>query len=112
MPRKTFASKIRPELFADPLEIELTGYHLSDRSPWSAVFTCRPTIPVDVLDKIGTRPDDGMSIVALVQSALNEESAARFEEVVRDPDRLVTLQDLVEITEYLTEELTGRPTRR
>lgn len=95
-----------------------------DKSPLSfklydEEFHCRPALQGKVLlDMVsGTSGDEtGMEAAKVVNDffgfVLQEESLERFNVLLEDPDKIVTVETLAEITGWLVEEYTGRPTQQ
>jgi hypothetical protein len=51
-------------------------------------------------------------ITSFFSTVLLDESYERFEALIQDPEKIVTVETLGEITAWLVEEYTGRPTQR
>lgn len=81
-------------------------------------FECRPNLQgktlLDIIANAGD--DDGVgaakSITEFFNVALLPESAERFNKLLTDPDKIVTVDTLGEITAWLVEEYSSRPTQR
>ena len=52
------------------------------------------------------------AVMKFFEIVLTPESRARFDALAEDPDRIVTMQTLSEIIEWLVEQYTDRPTER
>jgi hypothetical protein len=81
-------------------------------------FSCRPEIPGKLmLDLVANSSDDeNPAAAALVvprffSAVLLPESLERFDALCDDPDRVVTMQTLTDIVEWLVETYSERPTR-
>ena len=92
----------------EPLSFELYGEE----------FHCKPAVQGKVLLEIVANMDaDDSSYVATTVSKFFEytllpESFERFDALLHDPDRIVTVETLGEITTWLMSEYTQRPTQR
>lgn len=81
-------------------------------------FTCIPEIPgKTVLNLVAKSGGDnpGQSaeaVTSFFKVVLTEESNLRFDALAEDPHRVVTIQTLTEIIEWLVEQYTDRPTER
>lgn len=102
---KDFGGKYDPTE-AEPLSFKLYGED----------FECNPNLQGKVLlDIVANSDEDSPSAVAHTMStfferALKPESYARFNALLEDPNRIVTVETLGEITAWLVEEYTARPT--
>ena len=80
-------------------------------------FHCRPAIQGATLLKMVTEAesDDGATVANVITSffskTLMPESYERFDVLINDPDRIVTVETLGEISGWLVEEYTKRPTK-
>lgn len=81
-------------------------------------FTCRPEIPGKLmLDLVAQSSDDDnpAAAAAIVPkffgSVLLPESFERFNALCDDPERVVTMQTLTDIVEWLVETYSERPTK-
>lgn len=90
----------------EPLDFSLHG----------ETFNCRPRLQgAVILDFLSSGQDDSgagtaAQILGIFPSALYPEDNARFEALIRDPDRIVELETLSEIVAFLIEAYTSRPT--
>jgi hypothetical protein len=80
-------------------------------------FSCRPNLQgKTLLDIIANASDDGAgaakSITEFFNVALLPESAERFNALLIDPEKIVTVDALGDITAWLVEEYSSRPTQR
>jgi hypothetical protein len=81
-------------------------------------FTCRPEIPgKTVLNLVAksSSEDPGETATAITgffKTVLVAESYERFDILSEDPDRLVSMETLSNIIEWLVEQYTDRPTQR
>jgi len=80
-------------------------------------FECRSAIQGKVLLEVAKSADTGQAanadeiITKFYGSALLPESYERFEALIHDPDKIVTVETLGEITGWLVEQYSGRPTQ-
>mgnify|MGYP003343442515 CR=1 FL=1 len=80
-------------------------------------FECIPALPGKTLldfAAISASEDGGESAKAITgffEKVLLPESYERFEKLAEDPDRIVSVETLAKIIEFLIEELTDRPTQ-
>ena len=80
-------------------------------------FECRPALQgqflLHLMEQSGS--DDASAQAAVVneffEEVLTEESYARFNALSKDPDRIVSVETLGEITGWLVSEYTERPTQ-
>ena len=78
-------------------------------------FNCRPTIQGKSLLNIVANTDinDGMGMAKVINDffevCLLEESFTRFESLLTNPDKIVSVETLGEITAWLVEEYSSRP---
>lgn len=78
-------------------------------------FECRPAVPGKVLLELvaNSNEDDGAAIAKTIDSffetTLMPESYERFLVLAKDPDRIVSVDTLGEITGWLVEQYSGRP---
>lgn len=93
-----------------------------DREPLSfklhgESFECRPAIQGATLLKMVADADSEDSskvaniITEFFSKTLLPESYERFEALINDPDRIVTVDTLGEITSWMVETYTARPTQ-
>jgi hypothetical protein len=79
-------------------------------------FECYPALQGKMLLDLVANSDenDGAAIAKTIDSffkaVLVEESYARFDILLRDPTRIVSVETLGEITSWLVEEYSSRPT--
>lgn len=80
-------------------------------------FNCHPAVQGKVLLDIikQAESDDPASTAKMIddffKTALIEESFTRFEALIQDPDRIVTVETLGEISGWLVSEYSERPTK-
>jgi len=95
------------EVADDPLSFSLHG----------ETFECRPTIQGKTLLTMvaDAESDDTSKILNIIteffHKTLLPESYERFEALIEDPDRIVTVETLGEITAWMVEQYTERPTK-
>lgn len=82
-------------------------------------FTCRPALPGKVILDLAAssadqeNPGEAAKVVSkFFNTVLVPESSERFETLINDPDRVVTVEKLTEIVSWLVEQYTERPTQR
>lgn len=81
-------------------------------------FNCHPAMPgkllLDLVKKSASEdPAESAGIIdTFFKTVLLEESYARFDKLSQDPTRIVTVETLGEITGWLVEQYTNRPTER
>lgn len=81
-------------------------------------FNCRPALQGKfLLDLVAQSNDDDPAAAAelvnkFFANVLDPESFERFESLVQDPDRIVSVETLGEITGWLVSEYTDRPTQQ
>lgn len=82
-------------------------------------FHCRPVVQGKALLNIvaGTADDkDGLGVAKVINDffklCLIDESYTRFEALLSNPDKIVTVETLGEITAWLVEEYSSRPTQQ
>jgi hypothetical protein len=79
-------------------------------------FHCKPAVQGRKLLQIVANADenDGTSVAKTIDtffdSTLEEESLVRFNKLLENPDKIVTVETLGEITAWLVEEYSSRPT--
>lgn len=92
---------------------ELITFKLYDEE-----FTCRAEIPgKTVLNLVagssGDNPGETASVITgFFKTVLIPESYERFDVLTEDPDRLVSMETLSNVIEWLVEQYTDRPTVR
>ena len=80
-------------------------------------FSCKQAMSGAALLDFVRRADSdsgGMAAEAIIQflnMSLEEDDAARFDAMIKDPDRIVEVETLGEIAGWLVEQYTTRPTR-
>jgi hypothetical protein len=95
------------EVVDEPLSFSLHG----------ETFECRPAIQGKMLLSMvaDAESDDTAKVVKVVteffQKTLMPESYERFEALIEDPERIVTVETLGEITAWMVEQYTERPTK-
>ncbi len=81
-------------------------------------FTCRPTIQgktlLDIVANSGSESgaDVAKTITNFFEVTLLPESFERFNALLEDPDKIVSVDTLGEITAWLVEEYSSRPTQQ
>lgn len=118
MAHKTFTTKPLPE--REPTTFMLDGVG-GDGEPWKEQFTCLAVAPSGVLDDLtssslldpqGNRVYNATSLIAFFEGVLIEDDVVRFRRLVHDKNRIVDLDTLGDLMQWLSEELLGRPTKR
>jgi hypothetical protein len=80
-------------------------------------FHCNPALQGKVLlDMVNTASDANESVAASLitdffEKALLVESYTRFQKLLEDPEKIVTVEMLGQITAWLVEQYSGRPTQ-
>lgn len=80
-------------------------------------FSCKQAMSGAALLDFVRRADGdsgGMAAEAIIQflnSSLEEDDAARFDTMIKDPDQIVQVETLGEIAGWLVEQYTTRPTK-
>jgi len=78
-------------------------------------FECRPAVQGKVLLDLvaNSNDDDGAAMARTIdrffELTLLPESYERFDTLAKDPDRIVSVETLGEITAWLVEQYSGRP---
>lgn len=82
-------------------------------------FHCRPQIPGKVMIDIAAKTADEENAAAnasmindFFSAVLMGDSADRFNALAEDPDRVVTIDQIMEIVSWLMEQYADRPTTR
>lgn len=102
---KDFGSPVAEE---EPLSFSLFG----------ETFTCRPSLQGKfLLDLVSeSSSDDPAAGAAVMQrffdTVLVDDSRERFNALAEDPDRIVSVETLSEITAWLVEQYSARPTQQ
>ena len=104
---KDFGSPVAPE--AEKVEFELCG----------DTFSFRPQIPGKTMLDFARRTSDDSNasenagvLLDFFQSVMYPESHARFDVLISDPDKAISLESLMEIVSWLMETYGSRPTER
>lgn len=121
--RKTFTVHDPPD--TEPVEFEIVGTygnrHRKHGKEWSETFTLVPEMPVGSValwQQTATTRDrrttflPGPTILflsSILDNNMNK-SSTRFQLLCDDPNRVVSMDELVDIMEWAVQELTGRPT--
>jgi hypothetical protein len=80
-------------------------------------FFCKKAIPGKLLLEVAGNIDDESPASAdkvisqFFEVSLEEESFERFDKLIKDPERIVTVETLGEIVGWLVEQYSGRPTK-
>lgn len=120
MPRKTFVTKAADRLDGnDPIEFDLAGRRL-DGSQFVETFRCLPAVSFTSarelaemaarLDQTRVTEADLDTILAFFREVMTAEEGARFEALLTDKANLVGMPDVMDIMQWVQEELAGRPT--
>lgn len=105
---KDFGSGSNSSTPVEPINFKLHGEE----------FSCIPEIPgktvLNLVAKTSTEnpADSADAITDFFKTVLTEESRERFDALSVDPQRIVTMQTLSEVLEWLVEQYTDRPTER
>ena len=81
-------------------------------------FQCRPAVQGKTMLQLvqNSNSEDGAAMAKIVDeffaTALLPDSLERFNTLLADPDKIVTVDTLTEIVSWLVEEYTGRPTQQ
>lgn len=81
-------------------------------------FYCRPAVQGKTMLQLvqNSNSEDGAAMAKIVDeffaTALMPESLEKFNALLADPDKIVTVDTLTEIVSWLVEEYTGRPTQQ
>lgn len=119
---RTFGARPeRDEPEPDPITFTVEGRFATSGDRWSETFTVVPVAPGGVLDDVarmvgvdgrGKRVWNAPSVMKFLTGVLIEPDVARFDDLVHDKERLVELEALGEITEWVSEQLFNpRPTQ-
>lgn len=93
-------------------EVEPLNFKIYDEE-----FSCYPEIQGKVVLELAALSDSDDSaenagaILKFFSRVLLPESHTRFEDLISDPNRIVSVQLLTEILQWLVEEYTNRPTQ-
>jgi hypothetical protein len=96
------------EIAKDPIVFALHGEE----------FTCLPVIQGKVLMDLVTRsqskdPVEAMAVVEdFFDKILVEESLERFNKLLQDKDRIVTMETIADVIAWLVEEYSARPNQQ
>lgn len=91
----------------DPLSFKLHGEE----------FHCWPDLQGQVLLQLaaGSADETGLATVQTINeffdAALKPDSLKKFRELMKDPERIVSVDTLAEITSWLVEQYSERPTK-
>lgn len=95
------------EIKTEPLSFKLHGEE----------FDCWPNLQGHVLLALAANSEETSGAAAVqtinefMDSALKPESLERFKNLLKDPERIVSVETLADITSWLVEEYTARPTK-
>lgn len=95
----------------DPKEAEPLSFKLHDEE-----FECYPNLQGKVLLDIVSNSDEenpaavAHTMTTFFEKSLKPESYERFSVLLEDPEKIVSVETLGEITAWLVEEYTARPT--
>lgn len=94
---------------AEPIEFQLYGER----------FSCRPTVPGKLMLEFASRTSDDSNsaenatvLLDFFAAVLYPESHERFDSIISDPDKAVSLESLMDIVSWLMETYGSRPTER
>lgn len=122
----TFSASTAADRDLPPIPFTLTGVYAPGKTgpdgatEWSERYEACGVIPMAANaslteawvrdDATGRRQVNPGAVVSFLRDALPESEARRFMELVYDKNRLVKLETLAEVVEYLGGRYTGRPT--
>lgn len=98
-----------------PVTFDVDGVD-TDQRPWKESFEAVPAVPgAALLDFIADADsDDGgrasQALVDFLEGAIVEDDKERFRDLIRDPKRLIEIETLAQICEWLVEQYATRPT--
>lgn len=105
---KSFSTR-RPD--NKPLTFDLEGVGL-DKKPWSESFEAMPQIPgATLLDFIADADSNeggraSQAVIDFLEGSIVEDDKERFRDLIRDPKRVIHIDDLADICEWLVEVYT------
>jgi hypothetical protein len=105
---KDFGTGVDDQQVSDPISFKLYGEE----------FSCNPKIQGSVMLRLiaDSASQDASKSAAIVtdffNKVLTEESKARFNALVESPDKIVSIDTLADITSWLVEEYSSRPTEQ
>jgi hypothetical protein len=86
---------------------------------WTETFNCLPVAPGGLIDDMtgtlvqdpvtGGRRYEPTSVIRFVRSVVVDEDLRRFEELIHDTKRVVSVTTLIDVALYLIEEYSSRP---
>lgn len=97
----------------DPKDLEPISFKL-----WNEEFECVPAVQGKVLLNLvsDTSADDpvksAQTMNKFFEAALKKESLEKFNTLLEDPEKIVTVEVLGEIVGWLVEQYSNRPTER
>lgn len=108
----------------DRLSFELVGHYTNPPADgpdeWSETFTCVGLAPAGVLEDLtttmsvdaltGRRRYSTMACLGFIHQVLIPDDEERFDVLMHDKNRIVGLIEMVEVTAWLSDMLTLRPT--
>lgn len=124
----TFTVSAEPDKNLPPIRFTLTGVYApgkhgpkgEDDKTWTEAFEALPIVPMAaaaalteaffVDDATGRRQQNPGAIVGFIRDALPDTEARRFMQLVHSKDKLMRIEVLADIVEYLSNRYTGRPT--
>lgn len=119
----TFAVSTAEDRSLPPIPFTLTGMYAADTGrtdSWTESFQALGVPPLAVANSMaeaffldeatGRRQINPGAVIAFLRDALPGDQARRFMALVHDKDRLVKLDVLVDVMNYLVEKYVGRPT--
>lgn len=100
-------------------DFTLEGVGQLTQQPWSETFRCLPNAPGTALDDLarsvgtdtkGQAVYNQVSLLRFFRAVMHPDDVDRFDELVSDKDRCVTIEALGDVLFWLGEVYTDRPT--
>lgn len=92
------------------VEFEITGTTRVEGVPWIESFKALPAMPIGLLADLGDGIMPASDSAKFIVGCLDPDHRERFEELIRDPDRIITDSALAQVLTQLFSAMTGRPT--
>lgn len=109
---KTFVAR---EAAHQPLTFDIEGVD-TKKKKWIESFSAIPEVPgAEILDFIADADsDDGgraaQALIDFLEGVIIEEDRERFAKLIRDKQRIIEMELIAQICEWLVSEYTDRPT--